>query len=145
MDRFPKKPCKFCKDSKPNHFPYACPINPKVALRRTTGLKRTPLNKIGKQTKQWFVTRATWIRKNPPDANGYWYCYLRIHPWCTPKLTTDKDKVGYGVGLLTVDHVVARTRDGSKKFSQDNLMPACGYCNDMKGSKSLDQVKPDAV
>lgn len=145
IDRFPKKRCKFCQDPKPNHFPYACPVNPKVILKRKVGLKRTPLKKIGKNTKQWFVTRATWIRKNPPDENGYWYCYLRIHPWCTPKLVVDQEKVRYGVGMLTLDHVVARTRDGSKKFSQDNLRPACGFCNEMKGSQSLDKVKPGIV
>ncbi len=145
LDRFPKKKCKFCHDPHPNHFPYQCPVNPKVALKRKVGMKRTPLKKVGKQTKQWFVTRATWIRKNPPDEHGYWYCYLQIHPWCPKKLTIDKDKVGYDVGILTLDHVVARTRDGSKKFSQNNLRPACIYCNNEKGSKSLDQVKPKPV
>lgn len=133
LDRFPKKTCKFCLNPNPNHFPYACPANPKVALKRKVGMKRTPLKKVGKQTKQWFVTRATWIRKNPPDEHGYWYCYLQIHPWCPVKLTLE---------TLTLDHVVARTRDPSKRFTQNNLKPACGYCNDMKGSKSLDQVKP---
>jgi len=145
IDRFPKKPCKFCHDPKPKHFPYQCQANPKAALKYRQGLKRSPLKKVGKQTKQWFITRATWIRKNPPDENGYWYCYLQIHPWCTPKLTIDREKLDYGVGMLTLDHVVSRTRDGSKKFSQDNLKPACGFCNDMKGSKSLDEVKPKPV
>lgn len=145
IDRFPKKPCKFCHDPKPKHFPYLCQANPKAALKYRQGLKRTPLNKIGKTTKQWFITRATWIRRNPPDEQGYWYCYLRIHPWCTPKLTVDQEKVGYGVGMLTLDHVIARTKDHSKKFALDNLKPACGYCNDMKGSKPLDEVKPNHV
>lgn len=145
LDRFPKKPCKFCHNPQPKHFPYQCPANPKVALKRKVGMKRTPLKKIGKQTKQWFITRATWIRKNPPDANGYWYCYLGIHPWCPHKLTADKDLVTRDVGMLTLDHVVARTRDPGQVFTQDNLMPACGYCNEMKGSRSLDQVKPKPV
>lgn len=141
MDRQPKKPCKHC--GLMGHFPYACFHNPKRALKQ---LKRSPLNKIGKTTKQWFITRATWIRKNPPPIEGrYWECYLRIHPWCPGRLTTDKDLVARDVGLLTLDHVVARTRDHSKKFALDNLKPACGYCNDMKGSKSLDQVKPPPV
>lgn len=145
IDRFPKKPCKHC--GMMGHFPYECRSNPKKALRRvaikrsTKPLKRTRLNKVGKTTKQWFITRATWIRKNPPDEEGYWYCYLRIHPWCTPKLTIDKDRLDFGVGMLTLDHVVARTRDGSKKFSQGNLMPACGHCNAQKGSKSIEQIK----
>lgn len=145
IDRFPKKQCKFCRNPKPNHFPYQCPINPKVALKRKVGLKRTPIKKIGKYTKQWFITRATWIRKNPPDANGYWYCYLRIHPWCPVKLTADKDLVNKDVGFLTIDHVVARTRDPSIKFNLANLKPACGYCNEMKGSKSVEQVKSRSI
>lgn len=142
MDRYPKKPCKFCHDPVPKHFPYQCQANPKVAAKFKQGMKRTPLKKVGKTTQQWLLTRITWIRRNPPDANGYWYCYLRIHPWCTPKLTIDKAKVGYGVGMLTLDHVVARTKDHSIKFKQANLKPACGYCNGLKGSKSLDKVKP---
>lgn len=136
IDRFPKKPCKFCKQENPDHFPYKCPINPKVALKRKVGLKRTPINKIGKETKQWFVTRATWIRKNPPDQYGYWYCYLQIHPWCPKRID---------IAHLTLDHVVSRTKDHKLKYSMNNLKPACMYCNNMKGSKSLDQVKPKTI
>lgn len=136
IDRYPKKPCKFCHKEKPNHFPYACPINPKVALKRKVGLKRTPIKKIGKQTKQWFVTRATWIKNNPPDKDGYWYCYLQIHPWCPVRLDIEH---------LTLDHVVSRSHDPKKRFSADNLRPACKYCNSEKGSRSLDQIKPGPV
>lgn len=136
IDRFPKKPCRFCNTPKPNHYPYKCPANPKAALKRRVGLKRTPLKKVGKQTKQWIITRATWIRRNPPDDHGYWYCYLRIHPWCPVKLTVE---------TITLDHVVSRTRDPSQLFTQNNLKPACGFCNNMKGSKNLEQVKPDSV
>lgn len=125
LDRFPKKPCKHCGQM--GHYPYQCFANPKKAL------KRTPLKKVGKQTKQWFITRATWIRKNPPPIEGrYWECYLRIHDWCPVRID---------ITQLTLDHVVARTRDHSKKFALDNLRPACYYCNEKKGSRSLDQVK----
>lgn len=132
MDRTPKKPCKHC--GLMGHFSYACYQNPKRALKQ---LKRSPINKVGKTTKQWFITRATWIKKNPPPIEGkYWMCYLRIHPWCPGRIDIEH---------LTVDHVVARTRDHSKKFSQANLKPACKYCNEMKGSKSLDEVRPKIV
>jgi 5-methylcytosine-specific restriction endonuclease McrA len=139
MDRTPKKPCKHC--GLMGHFAYACYQNPKRALKqlKRTELKRStkPINKIGKQTKQWFITRATWIRKNPPPIEGkYWMCYLRIHPWCPGRID---------IAHLTLDHVVSRTRDVSKRFSLDNLKPACIYCNGEKGSKSLDQVKPSPV
>lgn len=137
IDRFPKKPCKFCHDPKPKHFPYACPANPKAALKRKVGLKRTPIKKIGKQTKQWFLTRATWIRKNPPPIAGkYWICYLQIHPWCPIRLDIEH---------LTLDHVVSRSRDPKKRFTQDNLKPACIHCNNQKGSKAIDQIKPRLV
>lgn len=133
IDRFPKKPCKFCKQT--GHFSYQCHINPKVALRRKVGLKRTPIKQVGKQTKQWFITRATWIRKNPPPVEGkYWICYLRIHPWCPVRIDVEH---------LTLDHVVSRSRDPSLRFNADNLKPACIYCNGEKGSKSLEDVLPD--
>lgn len=142
IDSFPKKPCKHCKLT--GHFPYQCRLNPKKIIKRTTGiarsnkpLKRTRLKKVGKHTKQWLTTRATWVRHNPPPIEGqYWICYLQIHPWCPVRLDIEH---------LTLDHVVSRSRDPSKRYSADNLKPACKYCNAEKGSRSLDQVKPPPV
>lgn len=128
MDRQPKKPCKYC--GLMGHFPYACYQNPKKALKK---LKRSPINKVGKTTKQWLITRSTWIKKNPPPIEGkYWLCYLRIHEWCPVRID---------IAHLTLDHVVSRTRDPSKRFTLDNLKPACMYCNQKKGSQSLDQIR----
>lgn len=138
MDRTPKKPCKHC--GLMGHFAYACYQNPKRALKqlKRTEIKRStkPINKIGKTTKQWYITRATWIRKNPPDANGFWQCYLQIHPWCPGRVD---------IKHLTLDHVISRSRAPSLRFALDNLKPACSYCNTEKGSKSLDYVKPAPV
>ena len=139
MDRTPKKPCKHC--GLMGHFAYACYQNPKRALKalKRTELKRStkPINKVGKTTKQWFITRANWIRKNPPPIEGeFWECYLQIHPWC-PKRVDIKH--------LTLDHVISRSRAPSLRFSLDNLRPACSHCNTEKGSKSLDYVKPAPV
>jgi len=124
IDRFPKKPCKHCKGM--GHFSYQCFTKPQKAI------KKTPIKKVGKDTKQWFITRATWIRKNPPPIEGiYWECYLRIHPWCPVRMD---------IRTLTIDHVVSRTRDSTLRFKQSNLRPACKYCNEMKGSKSLEDI-----
>lgn len=139
MDQTPKKPCKYC--GLMGHYPYACYQNPKRALKalKRTELKRStkPINKIGKTTKQWFITRATWIRHNPPTIDGqYWECYLHIHPWCPGRVD---------IKTLTLDHVVSRSHDASLRFNLSNLRPACKYCNSEKGSKSLDRVKPVSV
>jgi len=125
MDRRPKKACKICHAM--GHYPYQCFKKPKKAL------KQVPIKKIGKTTKQWFITRATWFRKNPPPVDGiYWICYLNIHPWCPVRLDADS---------VTLDHVVSRSRAPGLRFNLDNIKPACIYCNNMKGSKSLEQVK----
>lgn len=142
MDRFPKRPCKYCGDR--GHFPYACYKNPKrkVAVRKLKQPRKPikqnkPLRQHGKVSKQWALTRATWIRKNPPPIEGkYWQCYLRIAPEC-PGLLTEK--------LLTLDHVISRSRDPSKRFDLSNLKPACWWCNTLKGSRSLEQIKPPMV
>lgn len=129
MDRTPKKPCKHC--GRMGHFSYACFTNPKKVL------KRTPIKKQGKNAKQWLITRATWIRKNPPPIDGkFWICYLQIHPWCPVRVD---------IGHLTLDHVVSRTKDPSLRFKLSNLKPACLPCNEMKGSRRLDDVKPVIV
>lgn len=129
IDRFPKKPCKHCRQM--GHFSYQCFTNPRKAL------KRVPANKIGKTTKQWFVTRASWIRRHPPTIDGkYWECYLQIHPWCPVRLD---------INTITLDHVKSRSSAPSLRFADENLRPACKYCNTEKGSRSLDQVKPAGI
>lgn len=125
MDRTPKKPCKFCK--RMGHYSYQCYANPKKVL------KRTPIKKHGKHAKQWLITRATWIRKNPPKLQGqFWECYLQIHPRC-PKLVDIKH--------LTLDHIVSRSRDPSLRYTASNLRPSCMPCNELKGSRGLDELQ----
>lgn len=149
LDNYPKKPCKYC--GKMGHWSYECRLNPKKILKREAQrqirrapiqrsnkpIKRSAIAKQGKHAKQWLTTRATWIRRNPPPIRGQYYeCYLKIHEWC-PKLLT--------IDTLTLDHVVSRTRDPSLRYKLSNLRPACIYCNELKGSRSLDEVKPGAV
>lgn len=149
LDNFPKKPCKHC--GKMGHWSYECRYNPKRIAKleakrqkantpiKRSSLKRStkPIAKLGKHGKQWLTTRATWIRHNPAPIRGqYWECYLQIHPWC-PKLLT--------LETLTLDHVVSRSRDPTLRYTASNLKPACSYCNELKGSRSLDEVKPNSV
>lgn len=119
MNTWPTKPCKYCGNT--NHWPYQCFKNP----------KRKPINPIGKRTTAWLKYRRSWIRKHPPNDAGYWECYLQIHEYCPRWLT---------IQTLTLDHVVARSRKLELIFDEKNLKPACGWCNDMKGSQPLDAV-----
>lgn len=161
MDRYPKKPCKYCGGM--GHFPYSCYKNPKrkdTAGKRAKPLQASrkpikqnkPLRQHGKVAKQWDLTRHTWLRKNPPPIAGkYWECYLRINPQCPRLLYSldnkpDDDEIrATGALPITLDHVISRSRDPSKRYDLDNLRPACWWCNTDKGSKSVDQVRPNVL
>jgi 5-methylcytosine-specific restriction endonuclease McrA len=157
MDRFPKKPCKYCGGR--GHFPYACYKNPKhkaaakkPLVPRAPIKRKTKLRVHGKVSKQWVLARETWIRKNPAPIQGlYWQCYLGISPDCPrllydPSNKPDDDQLEHSKAQpLTLDHVVSRSRDPSKRFDQSNLKPCCWWCNTLKGSRSLEQVKPGMV
>ncbi len=121
MQNTPNKPCKHCSEVDPTHWPYQCFKNPKQ--------RKTPKT-MGKYTKQWIITRKTWIRNNPPDDRGYYKCYLNISPFC-PSWMLQRE--------MTLDHVIARSRDASKRYAADNLRPACYPCNTLKGSQSVDK------
>lgn len=126
MDAFPKKPCKFCGGM--NHFPYLCRLNPKVKERAKRGIS---LNE--KTKKAWLDTRQAWIRKNPPTLQGrHWPCYLKISPQCLKKVDEKS---------ITLDHVVSRSRDPSRRHDLTNLRPSCWYCNVMKGSSSIESLE----
>lgn len=126
MDSFPKKPCKYCGGM--GHFPYMCNHNPKRLKQSAKGI-----NANKKAGKAWLLTRQAWIRKNPPNRpGGCWECYLKISPLCPRRLTEKK---------LTLDHVISRSRDPSKKHSLDNLRPACWWCNTEKGSRSIESLE----
>lgn len=85
---------------------------------------RKPMRRMGKVTKQWLETRREWIAAHPSPTYT-WLCYL-----CDRELTIDE---------LTLDHIIARSRDPSKRYDWDNLAPCCYACNEAKGSLSLEQ------
>lgn len=73
--------------------------------------------------------RDEWFELNPPDKEGYWYCYLRISPNCPYRL--DKKTVQQ-------EHVLSKTRRPDLKYDVTNLRPACDPCNKLKGSLNYD-------
>jgi 5-methylcytosine-specific restriction endonuclease McrA len=116
------KRCKYCDSL--DHTQFYCRLKPRAVIKA----KKSPA-KVGKYGKQWLITRASWFERNPAD---HYICYLQISPYC---LRTMKLKE------TTLDHIQSRTRHPELRFDLDNLAPCCGPCNELKGSKSLEEVK----
>ena len=99
--------------------------------------------RLGKEQKRWIATRKEWIKNNPPDYGGYWYCIVGGRA-LTDKLSEQE----YGALLLTLDHNIPRSRAPELRHHLGNLNPMCPYHNSKKGSRSLEEylkTKPDKV
>jgi len=89
------------------------------------------ITRLGKKASAWIERRHNWIQWHPA-VDGYWECYLRISPRCLPSIDIDQ---------LTIDHVVPRSSSLAEATDDDsNLMPACVFCNGMKGSRHLENI-----
>lgn len=121
-----------CNCKTPKHA-LGCFNRKNVPLQTKKPMKRgKALNRIGKVGAQWIEDRHEWIKNNPPDHAGYWYCYLQISPNCQRRMTIE---------TLTLDHVKGRGRHPHLRRDQKNFKPACAPCNELKGSKELEEVQ----
>lgn len=80
---------------------------------------------IGKYTKRWIETRNEWLQQHPGTS---WICYL-----CGRLLTIE---------TLTLDHIKSRARHPELRFVLSNLAPCCMSCQQIKGSKDVDELEP---
>lgn len=103
--------CRYC--GKDNHTSLMCWSKP-----------RKPFRKIGPVTHKWLDTRKEWVKNNPPDYRGYWFCF-----YCTRPLTYEE---------LTLDHLHPRSTHPELRYDHNNLVPSCYPCNIAKGSKDID-------
>lgn len=124
--------CTRCDST--NHVRGNCPerttdkVNP--ATGRYPAIKR--LRTAGKFTILWERTRREWIKANPPDHSGFYYCYLHLAPDCLNAMTTDQ---------MTLDHIKSRSRYPELRFEHSNLKPCCMPCNVLKGSRDIEEIK----
>lgn len=81
---------------------------------------------MGKVTKRWIEVRKEWFKENPPDENGYYFCYL-----CNKRMTRAE---------TTLDHKKSRSRHPELRFVKSNLAPCCWDCNSEKGSKNDNEM-----
>ena len=84
------------------------------------------MRKVGKYTKKWLATRRAWIKQNPPDFDGYYYCYL-----CHKAIKQNE---------MTLDHIIPRSRRPDLRYDFENLRPCCWECNYKKGSKIYESM-----
>ncbi len=118
MQSLPRKACKYCNDKEPKHWPFQCPKRPK----QVKIVQRTPVRKIGKKTQKWLALRKEWLREHPDEYFQCTYC-----PAIVPR------------SEVTLDHYKSRSRHPELVFDRNNLVPACGPCNDDKGSMDGDE------
>lgn len=85
----------------------------------------------GKISKAWIKTRREWIKANPPNHQGYWYCYI-CRQWVHE---TD----------MELDHVEPRGSGGVEKNRMGNLRPTHATCNRLKGSKHITDSRLDTI
>ena len=104
----------YCPECNKTHYPLMCYFKP-----------RKPLHKIGPTAKKWIDTRKEWVKNNPPDISGYWYC-----TYCGVPLAYSS---------LTLDHIKARSRRPDLRYDHSNLAPSCYSCNQQKGSKDVEE------
>lgn len=96
-------------------------------------VRKTKLIGKGKKTEIWLeVDRPKWFRNHPPTHEGYYECYLGISPRCLVYMTKSQ---------TTLDHVKARSSNPGKRRKQQNLKPACAFCNSLKSSIPLSRIK----
>lgn len=105
----------------------------KCQYNRISGrIRRKPIKRVGKVAKKWMETRQEWIKNNPPDDFGYWYCSLKLMPNCLVRMQIDE---------LTLDHAKSRSRHPELRYELSNLQPACLSCNVYKGSLEVDELR----
>lgn len=94
--------------------------------------KRSRLKPISDKSRaKRDATNKEWFALNPSDENGQWKCYLHISPNC------------YGwvnASTLKIEHVKSKVRRPDLKYTVSNLKPACGPCNELKGSRDVEEL-----
>lgn len=103
--------CTHC--GSPNHTKFYCPSRPRKPI------KRSPLNKRGRNYYRWQDVRKYWIKRHKTHA-GSWICH-----YCGCLLEE---------ATLTLDHLRPRSLAPELRYEPNNLVPCCGDCNRLKGS-----------
>lgn len=120
--------CSFC--GRPGHNSLNCWNKPTAAIKRAN--KPIPFrSKKAEKLQKDFA--AAWFRANPPDKDGFWYCYLNISDMCPKRML---------YGHVTLEHVYPKAsgKYPELKYCLVNIKPACAFCNKLKGGNTPQQL-----
>lgn len=120
--------CKFCGGINVHQSAF-CWKKPKIikAVKRQKRIK--PISDKNKTLKK--ACELEWFEYNPPNHWGIWECYLQISPECPVILT---------INTLVLEHIVPKVKAYSRRYDHTNIGAACTFCNEVKGSKTLEQL-----
>jgi len=85
------------------------------------------VRQIGKIGRRWREFRKEWLRNNPPP----YQCGI------CGRYVSEEDVV--------LDHIISRSRRPDLRFDVENIQPSCYTCNTIKGSRSMDELRPDEI
>lgn len=103
-------------------------------------MKRTPIKRFGRITKERSDRRVQWIADHPPketsDGRKYYFCHICVYFQEEPAVAI------VWFNRFVLEHIEAK---GHLVFGEsqedDNLGPAHWDCNNEKGSQQLWQMK----
>lgn len=96
-----------------------------VKVNNPLPLPTKPINRNGATKKKWLSTRSAWLKANQPDYKGCYTCH-----YCGKS-------VDYTI--ITLDHLIPRSRAPELRYELSNLVPCCSSCNRLKGSVAHDE------
>ena len=110
------------------HSQTFCPKKKKTPIHRNKAGRIRPRDKTVQREREF---KNQWIQDNPPDLDGYWTCYLQIHPNCPVRINIDK---------LQLEHVIPAGRGEKYKYDPKNVRPSEFWCNSLKGSRTIEAL-----
>lgn len=75
-----------------------------------------------------IAVSSEWFRLNPPEHDGYWYCYLGISPYCLRRMTNPE---------VCLEHVYPKNKYPALRYEVLNLKASCSFCNELKLSNTI--------
>lgn len=110
----------------------------RTPLKRGAGMRRTPIKKFGRISKERSDRRKQWILDHPPlELYGlkFYFChiceYFKEDPYVSRVL----------FNKFILEHIIPKGRLTLEESQEDsNLAPAHHLCNEMKGSQLLEQM-----